>query len=266
MAPEPAAGFTWTPAPWGLALRADALGHLPHGWSAKPLRLRGRDDVERSEWAQVAEAAGVAAASLVRMHQVHEASVHVVSDASNPHGASASVFPRSPAPQADIAVSTRADAAVAVQVADCVPLLMAGPSGPVAAAHAGWRGTIANVAGTTVNALVGLGGDVSELHAAIGPSIGPCCYDVGAEVEERFHSAGWSPEQLARWFSSRGTSVRLDLWSANRDQLIAAGVAAANVHVSRLCTACHAEWFHSYRRDGVGTGRMAGYIRASAAN
>jgi polyphenol oxidase len=258
MAPRAADGFTWVPAPWGLTLRAGALAHVVHGWTARPLRLRGDVERERREWAQVADAAGVGPASLVRLHQVHEASVHVAASthASTPSSPHSPVFPR-----ADIAVSDTPGIAVAVQVADCVPLLIAGPRGLVAAAHAGWRGTAANVAGRAVEALVERGSNVSQLLAAIGPSIGACCYEVGAEVNESFGRAGWSAGQRERWFSTRERSLRLDLWGANRDQLIASGVPAANVHVSGLCTSCHTEWFHSYRRDGAGTGRMAAFIK-----
>ena len=263
MVPRPADGFTWAPAGWGLALRAGALAHVVHGWTAKPLRLRGDVEGERREWAQVADAAGVGPASLVRLQQVHEASVHVAASTHSPIRSA----PRSPVfPRADIAVSDRPGIAVAVQVADCVPLLIAAPHGPVAAAHAGWRGTAANVAGRAVEALVEGGSDVSQLHAAIGPSIGACCYEVGAEVNESFGQAGWPAGLRQRWFSTRGRSLRLDLWEANRDQLSASGVPAANVHVSGLCTSCHAEWFHSYRRDGAGTGRMAAFIKPPPEN
>lgn len=251
--PRPADGFTWVRAPWGLALRADALAHVTHGWTAKPLRLRGAPALEEDEWAHVADAAGVLRQSLVRLHQVHGASVHDADDVP---------APGAPLPQADIALASRADVALAVQVADCVPLLVAGRRA-VAAAHAGWRGTAANVAGVLVGALVGAGEHPADLHTAIGPSIGSCCYEVGDELVDRFAEAGW-PDAGRRWFTTHASRRHLDLWTANRDQLIAAGVPASRIHVSRLCTACHAAWFHSYRRDGAGTGRIAGFIRASS--
>jgi YfiH family protein len=249
--PHPADGFAWVRASWGLALRADALAHVAHGWTAKPLRLRGTPALEEEEWAHVAGAAGVPRQSLVRLHQVHGASVHAA-DAARTEG--------TPLPQADIALASRAGIAVAVQVADCVPLLVAGRRS-VAAAHAGWRGTAANVAGVSVDALVRTGERPADLHAAIGPSIGVCCYEVGDELVDRFAEAGWL-DAGTRWFSMRASRRHLDLWTANRDQLLAAGVPASHIHVSRLCTACHAGWFHSYRRDGAGTGRIAGFIRA----
>jgi len=229
-------------------LRAEALAHVAHGWTTKPLRLRPPAPAS-DEWAQVAGVAGLGPPALARLHQVHGAAVHVVDGP-----ATAGMLP-----EADIAVTASDAFAVAVQVADCVPLLVAGRRA-VAAAHAGWRGTAANVAGTAIEALVRLGEDRRELRAAIGPSIGPCCYEVGDEVADRFADAGWR-DALDRWFPRPEAARHLDLWTANRDQLIAAGLAPSQVHVSGLCTRCHGTWFHSYRREGATTGRMAGFIR-----
>ena len=98
------------------------------------------------------------------------------------------------------------------------------------------------------------GGSPRDIVAAIGPSIGPCCYEVGPEVRETFHVAGFAERDLDRWFlpaeSPRATHV-LDMWRSNRDQLIAAGLDPANVHVAGLCTATHNDWFWSYRREGA---------------
>lgn len=200
----------------------------------------------------MAGTAGVDPAALVRLRQVHGATVHVA-DGDGPAGAP---------PEADIAVTASPDRAVAVQVADCVPLLIAGRQA-VAAAHAGWRGTAANVAREAVEALVRLGEDRRGLCAAIGPSIGPCCYEVGGELVDRFADAGWHAA-VDRWFTRPASARHLDLWTANTDQLIAAGVPSSRIHVSGLCTKCHPAWFHSYRREGEGAGRMAGFIRGAA--
>ena len=108
------------------------------------------------------------------------------------------------------------------------------------------------------------GGSPRDIVAAIGPSIGPCCYEVGPEVRETFHVAGFAELDLDRWFlpaeSPRATHV-LDMWRSNRDQLVAAGLDPANVHVAGLCTATHTDWFWSYRREGARAGRMLAVIR-----
>ena len=118
-----------------------------------------------------------------------------------------------------------------------------------------------------------------DLIAAIGPAIGACCYEVGDEVRTRFDEAGFTSDQLARWFvsepqpSARNPSMAalpsarraghwfFDGWTAAREQLIAAAMTADQIHSADLCTASHAEAFCSYRRDGAPAGRLAAVIR-----
>jgi polyphenol oxidase len=253
-------GFHWTDESWGRALRSRPLAEFAdHFFTSLPLRLQGDAGQEQREWARVAAAIGVPDGRLLRLKQVH-GNVVVVARAS---GAEPGGFTWRE-PEADIIVSDDPTIALAVQVADCVPLLVADrASGAVGAAHAGWRGTAANVAGTTVAALSRqFGSRPEDLVVAHGPSIGACCYEVGEELVGEFERAGFGPV-VGRWFErdARGR-LRLDLWAANRDQLLAAGVAAASIHQSGLCTSSHPQWFASYRRDGAGTGRIAGVIRA----
>jgi polyphenol oxidase len=255
-------GFYWTDEPWGRALRSRPLGELAdHFYTSLPLRLRGDDGQERSDWARVASTIGVPAERLLRLKQVHGNDVVVVGFR---HGVAAP--PPLGEPEADIILSDDPGVAIAVQVADCVPLLFADrASNAVAAAHAGWRGTAADVAGTTVAALAReFGSRPEDLVVAHGPSIGACCYEVGEDVVEEFRRAGFATA-IDDWFLRDGQGrLRLDLWTANREQLTRAGVRPDNVHQSALCTASHPQWFASYRRDGKGTGRIAGVIRPRA--
>ena len=100
------------------------------------------------------------------------------------------------------------------------------------------------------------GATPSELVVAIGPSIGPCCYEVGDDVLSAFGPAG------RKWFYRLNGRWMLNLWQANRDQLIHAGVKPENVHIAELCTMMHPDLFESFRRDGpTNTGRMAAVIR-----
>jgi YfiH family protein len=210
--------------------------------------LRGSPHVETEGWRQLASWLGVEAELLVRLRQVHGNQVYLA----DRH------LPSPGPPDADAAVCGDSSGALAVQVADCVPLVMANDSsGQVGVAHAGWRGTAAGIALAASHAL----GDGGRQVAAIGPSIGPCCYEVGAELRDRFRDSGWT-HVGDDWFEQRAGRWYLDLWRANFDQLVKAGVPAESIYVSRLCTSCHPDWFPSYRRDGAGAGRLAGFIRA----
>jgi YfiH family protein len=143
-------------------------------------------------------------------------------------------------------------AALAVQTADCVSILLAAPS-VVGAAHAGWRGSSKNVAGEAVRALEALGARAAELRVWIGPAIGPCCYEVGGDVAAQF--AG----DFVR-AGCGGGRFRLDLRALNVAQLEAAGVPRASIEVHPACTRCGGEKFASYRRDGGKAGRMIALI------
>jgi hypothetical protein len=208
------------------------------------------------------------------MHQVHGATV-VVQHTGRP---------TIPISDADIMVTDDPSLALAVQTADCVPLLVADSStGSVAAAHAGWRGIAQRVPSVTVAAMVEqLGSRRSNLMAAIGPSIGSCCYEVGTDVCQRFEAQGFSKDELERWFLTESvesaTNPRLsglpkrardghwffDIWAATRDLLTEAGIPPGRIHTARLCTASHADAFCSYRRDGARAGRMAAVIRSTS--
>jgi YfiH family protein len=257
------AGFHWTPEAWGLALRSTPLADIAdHFFTRLPLRFRGENGEEERDWGRVADTIGVGRDRLLRLTQVHGNAV-VVARAGACSAAALPTPTAIPAPEADILVSDDPSVALAIQVADCVPLLIADrASGAVAAAHAGWRGTAANVAGTVVAALAReFGARPADLVVAHGPSIGPCCYTVGEELVEEFRRAGFGAS-ADQWFHRDAEGhLRLDLWAANRHQLLDAGVPPAHVHQSQLCTASHPQLFSSYRRDGKGTGRIAGVIR-----
>ena len=177
-----------------------------------------------------------------------------------------------PRPEADALISDVPDIAIAVRVADCVPLLMADRArGVVAAVHAGWRGTAARVAVAAVDALAReFGTKAMNLIVAIGPSIGACCYEVGSDLVDAFAKAGHERYLIDRWFLSpppaRGSSersgLRLDVARANIDQLILAGVPEEQIYASGLCTAMHLDVLTSYRKEREKAGRIAGVIRA----
>jgi hypothetical protein len=152
-----------------------------------------------------------------------------------------------PLSEGDALISDRPGVMVGVKTADCVPILLVDPSTRVVAAvHAGWRGTAEGIAAATVRALAtGWKIDPRSLRAAIGPSIGVCCYEVGPEVAQPFGIAVSHP-------------VHLDLRGINEMQLRAAGV--SNIWVSGECTFCAANRFYSFRREREQAGRMLSFI------
>jgi YfiH family protein len=165
--------------------------------------------------------------------------------------------------EGDGLMSARPGLLLGAQAADCVPVLLADTRlRVVAAVHAGWRGTRAAIAGKAVAALAReFGTRAQDLVAAVGPSIGPCCYAVGDEVRAAFGSAFSYAESL---FAKRGGELFLDLWEANRRQLAHAGIPVANIAVLHECTACartggERKYFSHRAENGV-TGRAMGLV------
>src|SRR5688572_16893405 len=242
MLPSVSEPFYWTEESWGAGLKCRALDPLaPHLFTTRQLELSSAAD-----WDRVGQALGVT--QVAALTQVHGRDVWVIGRGTP--------LPTT-RPQADALTSDDPGVALAVRAADCVPLLLAdAKTGAVAAVHAGWRGTAAGVATAAVDALKReFGAMPADLVAAIGPSIGACCYEVGTELVDAFAAAGYARHLVDRWFVSlpprRGSSdrprLRLDVAGANRDQLILAGVAEENIHLSGLCTAMHLEVLTSYR-------------------
>jgi YfiH family protein len=157
--------------------------------------------------------------------------------------------------RADALATTRPGLPLCISTADCLPIVLYDArAGRLAVVHAGWRGTVQSVARAAVAALVEAGGAAADLVVAIGPSIGPCCYEVDAPVIERLEAAfpgGWEP-----WATAKGPGRwMLDLWDANLDQLTEAGVRPERVDLLRLCTGCRPDLLFSYRRER-GAGRL----------
>jgi YfiH family protein len=162
---------------------------------------------------------------------------------------------------ADAVISAQEGLAACVSVADCVPILIGDPrSGAVAAIHAGWRGTLAHTAERAVEALAReVGAHPGDLLAAIGPAIGPCCYEVSADLAQIFR------DDLGTHVAESRGSARVNLWLANEIVLRKAGLAGERIEVLGRCTACEPETFFSHRRDRGRTGRQVGFIAPAPA-
>lgn len=171
---------------------------------------------------------------IVRVRQVHGDRV-----VRAPHG-------QHPWPEADALWTDRPGVLLGVAAADCVPVLVASPDGPLGAAHAGWEGTSRRVAQALVAALASAGARVQELVATLGPAIGPCCYTIdearAATIRERLGA------DAADALRPQDGGIVFDLWGANATQLADAGVRA--IERSGLCTRCGGADLWSYRSRG----------------
>jgi len=181
----------------------------------------------------------------------------------------------------DASATDRPGLLLGIQTADCVPILLVDPKNrAVAAIHAGWRGTLARITQKAVGRMqLEFGSKPADLIAAIGPSIGPCCYEVAADFVTKFTAqfadaadyfdeprSGEEPNPL-QWLNMKPPghqpppqNVHLDLRKANRSQLMAAGLIVKNIFVSDLCTACHTSLLFSHRREGPLSGRLLSAI------
>jgi hypothetical protein len=140
-----------------------------------------------------------------------------------------------------------------ISTADCVPILLFDQARrAVAAVHAGWRGTVEAIACTAVEAMCReFGTRPEDLLAEIGPAASQCCYEVGAEVAQRFPG---------EFVEEREGKLYVDLKGANRRLMLRAGLLEGNLHSSPHCTISDHLLFHSHRRDGARSGRMMGVI------
>ncbi len=186
---------------------------------------------------RAADALGTEPSRVLSGHQVHGAGLQRRDAPPRPNGYAE---PGAPLADADGQVTSTAGLAPAVLVADCLPVALAGPGG-VAMLHCGWRGLARGIVAAGAEA-------IAAEAAAIGPGIGRCCYEVGAEVLESFSDLG---EGVAE-------DRMLDLPEVARRLLLAAGIGA--VEDAGLCTRCNADLFFSHRRDGGVTGRQAGFV------
>ena len=235
------------------------LGHME--WDARETVAENRRKFQ--------SALGAAAHQLFPLKQIHSDVIHLFFQNS------AGTF------KGDASATNRPGILLGVQTADCVPILLVDPKKrAVAAIHAGWRGTLARITQKAVGRMqLEFGSNPSQLLAAIGPSIGPCCYEVAADFVSKFTAqfadaadyfdephSGEEPNPL-QWLNMKPPghqpppkNVHLDLRKANCSQLLAAGLRAQNIFASNLCTACRTDLLFSHRREGPLSGRLMAAI------
>jgi purine-nucleoside/S-methyl-5'-thioadenosine phosphorylase / adenosine deaminase len=173
---------------------------------------------------------------------IHGTAVHVVSNADCGRGV---YTPENTIRSTDGLITDRAGITLLMCYADCVPLIVVDTARrAIGLAHAGWRGTLAGMAGALVAAMRdAYRSDPADMLAAVGPSIGPDAYEIGDEVAQPFRAAYPDDPILA----TIGERLHLDLWTANICQLVRAGIPNDRVHYSGLCTFTHGDRFFSHR-------------------
>jgi len=154
-------------------------------------------------------------------------------------------------PIGDAMVTRLRQTFLVIQVADCQSVMLYDPSREVVAnIHVGWRGSIKNIIGRTLNTMVEhFGCLTSELLAGVGPSLGPCCAEF----------VNYKLEIPKEYWTYKDASDHFDFWAISRDQLVEAGVLDENITISKMCTKCSTDVFFSYRGEGT-TGRFAAVI------
>ncbi|MEO8167216.1 MAG: peptidoglycan editing factor PgeF [bacterium] len=178
--------------------------------------------------------------ALATQRQIHSGNVQVVRQPGNYH-------------DCDAMITSQPGVFLCVSVADCVPIFLFDEKNKVVAGiHAGWRGTKAGIVSNTINLMKKeFGSDPAKIVAYIGPSASACCYEVGGEVASQF---------ISEFVIPRDGKILLDLKAANTVQLVQSGVSSSSIEVSSLCTITETQLLHSFRRDGVHSGRMMGVI------
>ena len=230
----------------------DKTDRVLHAFTTRQGGLGARNNGFKhpDDWNAVAAAIGISPDRIVTVNQVHGGHIVRVDDRNYRSIKSA---------QADAMITNTPGLAIGVETADCVPILLYDPDVPViAAVHAGWRSTVRKIVQMTVGKMRDeCGADPSRMLAAIGPAIGPECYEVDepvmGPVREAFEF--WKDISAPRGNDHWG----LDLVKANTLELIETGLKRENVHSLGLCTSCRKDLFYSFRAEGR-TGRMLSVI------
>jgi len=230
----------------------DRMSMIIHAFTTRQNGLGSRVNGIKSfaDWAPVAHALAITSDRLVTVNQVHGDTIMTVDETNYRNVRTA---------HADALVTRQAGIAIGIETADCVPVLLVDPETPaVGAIHAGWRSTVKKIVQKTVNQMRDtFGSDPARMTAAIGPSIGPECYEVDDPVMGPVRQAFsyWKdvafPRGEGRW--------SLDLVKTNIRELISAGFQEDNIHALGLCTSCKRDLFYSFRAEGR-TGRMLSVI------
>ena len=210
-----------------------------------------------SNWDRLATAFDIPLEQFLVVNQVHGDAIFVIKQ----HG---SYFSTREELNYDAIVTNRSNLAICIKTADCVPVFIVDKVKKViAAVHAGWRGTALGISAKVISLMINqYRSEPADILAAIGPSIGHCCYEVDSTTAEAFRGQGNSEFFLQQ--GPKKNNWMLDLPEANRRQILAAGVPESNMEVSGYCTTCNQDMFFSHRGSGGITGRQVNFMMIKA--
>lgn len=237
----------------GFTTRHEGVSRPPYNSLNLGMNTQDQQATVEGNRSLLARAFGINQEALVTPRQVHGSDILVINEPNEDFSHFLSV-------EGDAVITNQPNVMIGVCVADCVPILLCDPDHRViAVVHAGWKGTAEKLVSKTVAGMRSeFGSEPSRLHAAVGPCIQKCCYEVDEPVKQAFQKGGivWDscavPKSPGKW--------QLDLGAANRELLLLAGVPADAVQISDQCVCCHSEQFFSYRRDRDESGRQMGFI------
>ncbi|MEG1501729.1 MAG: peptidoglycan editing factor PgeF, partial [Clostridiales bacterium] len=194
-------------------------------------------------------------------NQTHSLNVHIASYQDKNRGLENPL----PYDEIDALITDEKELALVIVHADCVPILMVDPENKIiGAAHAGWKGSAGNILQVLVDNFINHYGSKAEnLLAAIGPCIGGCCYEVGADVANQFRYLQEETNDKII-IPQKGNKFLLNLPQANRRHLLNAGLQNKNIHLSGLCTQCYNDLFFSHRQQEGKRGLLASIIQIKA--
>ena len=237
----------------GFSLRSGGVSEKP--FHTLNLGYHVSDDVEAvsNNRQKIASILNYDPGRVVTGRQVHGSNVVTVTASESGRGAFGD---ESSLPETDGLVSLQPEVVLMAHSADCAILFFYDPvNKSIGLAHGGWRGTVKGITNNIIDTMVNNGSLLNNIHVALSPTIGPCCYKVGAEFAEII-PIRWRRDVIIQ----RDGISFMDLPGLQRLLLLDAGITEANITKSCYCTCCHTDMFFSYRAEGYKTGRMAGII------
>ncbi|MBN2659527.1 MAG: peptidoglycan editing factor PgeF [Spirochaetales bacterium] len=240
----------------GMTGRKGGVSRQPFGSFNLALHCGDDDDAVLENRNRLCEALKIDISSYTCAEQIHSSEAKAVGTRDMGSGA---ISYGTSIRGTDALMTDRRGILMNIHIADCVPLIIYDPENHAGAlVHAGWKGTASRVAQKTVLQMKETYGSRPEsMIAALGPSIGSCCFEIGDDTADKLQSG--FPYEKNIIIKKEG-STYADLWIANGEQLLRAGLKKENIESARICTSCHTEEFYSYRADRGKTGRFSAYL------